>query len=999
MADEKYNIEVLVKAQLEELGKVQSALDEINQKVNKFSKETSAANKVWSGAMMNIGAQITNFAVNKLKQIPAAIMGSIQAFGQQEMAVQKLAAAIRSQGGSVSEVLPIMSAFASEMQRITTYGDEQVLAMQAMATSMGVSSAQMQGVIKSAIGLASALNMDVMTAIKVASAAVQGKTTMLQEYIPSLAKCKTEEEKLAKVQELSASGFAQAKAEAETTAGKLKQAANAWGDLAEVAGGTFAPVAVEVANALKFVCEWISKNQEFTQLLIGSLSSLAVGFAFSRIGGLANVAALFKTVSTAITGTKAASDALNVSLKANPLGIAATAVSAFAMAVSYMRGKERERYNQNIEQSKEYRNSIDAEIDALKRWGISAEDNKKRTDALRAEISKLENERAEYENANRKTVNTGSMGGASSYIDPAAKAQIDNYNAKIGKLNEALKAYSDVKGLAKIREKEHAAAVKASEEILARSAEEMRAASSATEALKVTRQRYAETEKEIIKLEGEYNAGAWTDEDREANANRLRQARLELLELGKKELEQETALASSNYAAQKTAELKKQNELEMKLAEAKLKNNTLDVNSLTQELENVKLQQKKLEIITSYISARKDEVKTESDLKSLQAEAKSYAESMLESIRAQKAAEEDKAETKKWIDSESESSARKQHALEISILEAKAAGNTELVKSREAQLKILQISSEIFNNADKEGKSRNELIELQNSSIQQARERYALESAVADEVERQNLAKNAQAKVEDILLANKIEQLKAEGKMAEAKALEQERDIKRTLAGLEGVSEDDKKMLENTMRQTNAYKDKQQAKSAPGASAYNFSGSAPAGGGGGGIGGGGGAKSPRIATVSAKNADLYAAWKAQGGAKSGKSWIDFRNENGGYGGDPDKKKGAQARQLQATGMLNTIEQTASGVAGRVSVSAAKSASRSAPKETKSNAAASSAAAPALKNKLENADVNMPSRSGDSEQAIGEMSAVIKTISEDLKSVKTSITALAEKREN
>ena len=50
--------------------------------------------------------------------------------------MQKLAAAIRSQGGNVSEVLPIMSSFASEMQRITTYGDEQVLAMQSMATEM-----------------------------------------------------------------------------------------------------------------------------------------------------------------------------------------------------------------------------------------------------------------------------------------------------------------------------------------------------------------------------------------------------------------------------------------------------------------------------------------------------------------------------------------------------------------------------------------------------------------------------------------------------------------------------------------------------------------------------------------------------------------------------------------------------------------------------------------------------------------------------------------------
>lgn len=56
-----------------------------------------------------------------------------------------------------------------------------------------------------------------------------------------------------------------------------------------------------------------------------------------------------------------------------------------------------------------------------------------------------------------------------------------------------------------------------------------------------------------------------------------------------------------------------------------------------------------------------------------------------------------------------------------------------------------------------------------------------------------NFEHYAQAKIEDILITNKIEQLKAEGKIAEAKELEHEREIKRTLAGLEGVSDENKK--------------------------------------------------------------------------------------------------------------------------------------------------------------------------------------------------------------
>lgn len=1008
MADEKpYNISIETKAQLAELQKLLTELRAINAEIAKMNgltfssinasvselakagKELSSAlvslpktmdtiaddvkkigeeskkagedlnglKTTAQGVFMELGAQITDFAVNKLKQIPAAIMSSIEAFGQQEMAVQKLAAAIRSQGGSVSEVLPIMSAFASEMQRITTYGDEQVLAMQAMATSMGVNSDQMQGVIKSAIGLASALNMDVMTAIKAASAAVQGKTTMLQEYIPALAKCKTEEEKLATVQKLSASGFAQAKAEAETTAGKLKQAANAWGDLAEVAGGTFAPVAVDVANALKLVCEWFSKNQEFTQLLIGSLSSLAVGFAFSRIGGLASVAALFKTVSAAIVGTKAASDALNVSLKANPLGIAMTAVSAFALLVSHLHSKEKARYESNIEQSKEYRDGIDAEIDAMKQWGISAEDNEKRTAEVADEIAKLKAEEEEYRKSHGQL--RGAYGGAMYKVySKEEQAEIDNYRAKIEKLEERQKAAANVKELDALAAKRHAAAVAASEEILAKSAEEMRAAQSATEALKVTRERYARTEKEIAELQKAFDGGKIADSERVAKAERLRRARLELLELGKKEIEQETALAASKYAALKTAELNKQNDLEARLAGARLRGNAAEAKSLETELEGVKIQRKRLDIITAYISARKSEIKTAEDLNRIQADAARYANATLEF-------EKQKADSEKWLNGEIEKNKAAQRDMEVEILRARASGNEAGARELEQKLRISQIASEIFESTRKEGMSRDELERLQASANEKAREKCELEKSITDEIERQNLAKDAQAKIEDILLTNKIEQLKSEGKLTEARELERERENRRTIAGIPGLSADDKEKLLSTMRQTNDYRDKQEKmRGGGGGSGYGAGTSSYSGGGGyagssggsygssgyggsyaGGFGGGyGGAakysgppppRRPRPATISEKYRGLYEEWQASGGSRSGVSWIDYRNSRRGEVDAAEKARKSYGKTVvtdantpvaeqrdRAAKTISGIESEAKGMASRVTLGGA-----------------------------------------------------------------------------
>ncbi len=996
MADEKFNIEVAVNAQLESLNKIQNAIGDLNQKLNGLSERASDVNKVWSGAMYNIGAKMSDLAL----KFPSFATAAIQAFGQQEAAVQKLAAAIRSQGGNVSEVLPIMSSFASEMQRITTYGDEQVLAMQSMATAMGVSADQMNLCIQGAIGLTNVYGIGLNEAVRAAAAVVQGKTEKLNELIPALSKCKSETEKYALAEKAMKDGFAQAKAEAETTAGKLKQAANAWGDLAEVAGGTFAPVAVDVANALKFICEQLSKNSEITQIFIGGLSSLAVGFAFSKIGGLASVAALFKMVASGMSVAKAASDGLNASLRANPLGIAVTAVSAFGMVVAHLHSKEKERYEQNIEQSREYRDGIDAEINAMKQWGISAENNKKRTAEVAAEIAKLKAEQAEYERANIRSVNTGSMGGIAVYIDPAARAQLDNYRAKIEKLEERQKAAANAKELDALAAKRHAEVVKAANEILAKSAKEMRAAKSATEALNVTREKYASTEKEIAELDKALKSGNVADSQRIATAERLSQARKELLELGKKEIEQQLAIASSQYDVRKTAELKKQNELELQLAGARLRGDKDNAKSLENNLADVKLQQKRLDLISSYVSARNGEIKTSDDLKQTQSDAARYANAILES-------EKERAETEKWLAAEVEGNKTVQRGLEMDILRARASGNEELAKEIEGKLRVSQIASEIFETTRKEGMSRKELESLMETARGQAQERYELEKSVSDELERQNLAKDAQSKIEDILLANKIEQLKAEGKITEARELEREREIKRTLAGLKGVSAEDKEKLANTMRQTNSYRAKQETsrkESAPGATTKNYGGSK---GSSNTIGesssdmlssGGTSRQTGRPATVSAKSAALYDEWKAAGGSKSGQSWTDFRKSRSAAVGNKEA-------QAQAQGILSATESTAKNIAYRNipqvggvlgGVLGSISESRKQPSLSNNNNQ-KLAANPALNNKLESMQVDSSKENSkdSSAQSLGEIAAVVKTMGEDIKSLKASVMALTE----
>lgn len=1005
MAEEKFNIEVAVKAQLDTLEKVQRSLDEINKKVGVVSDSTSNLSNVWTGAMMNIGAQISDLAM----KLPKLATATIEAFGKQEMAVLKLSSAIRSQGGNVSEILPIYESLAGEMQRLTTYGDEEVLALQSTATAMGVTSEQMDLCIKGAIGLSNVFGIGLNEAVRAAATVVQGKTDKLNEMIPALSKCKSETEKYAIAEKAMKDGFAQAKAEAESTSGKLKQAANAWGDLAEVAGETFAPVAVEVAGALKSVCEWFTRNSELTQILIGSLTSLAVGLAFSKIGGLANVASLFKLVASGMTGAKMASDALNVSLKANPLGIAMTAISGLGLIISSVSKSSEDLYNKNIEKSKEYRDSLDGEIAELEKWGVSVENNKKRTAEIKAEIAKLNAE-------NMNLIPKASIGGFQKVSDSNLEIYQNNI-AKIESLKKVLEAYSDVEGLGAKNTKQHAAALEAEKKILAESEKDMRAAKSEAEALKVIKEKLAETEKEVSRLTAEQKSGAWADKDREANANRLRQARLELVELGKKELEQNLKIAASKYDSLKTAELNKQRDLERQIAGAILGGNSEKAKSLKLELEESKIQESKYSTISSYIAERKAEIKTEEDLKRVKAEAARHANTTL-------ALERQKSESDRFLAEKAEKTKETQRSLETDILRLRAAGNEAGAKELEQKLRISQMASEIFENSRKEGMSREKLSKLSEDAKKDAAERYKLEKEITDEAERQNLAKDNQAKIEDILLTNKIEQLKAEGKLAEAQSLEDERSIKRTLSGMKGLSEEQKKSLAETMRQTNAYREQQQNKSAAGdarmpgtgsTAASSLRTSSPPK--------TGGKEDGRPATVSEKSAGYYDEWKAAGGSRSGISWTDFRKQKQAQESKQSngkKQPSSSAYSSQSVSILDNIEErswamangvvfkdnnppkTATPNVGGAVNDASKSASNDfRTRQTLKPAETSlkkKAALPTLNNKLDSMGVKSEETTeNNSAQSLGDIAASVRTLCEDIKSLKTTVTALAEKR--
>lgn len=836
------------------LGKTGSGLENAKEKTKKFKDEVDGTKNSITGFYMELGAM----AARMVTHLPSAVTATIQAFGQQEMVLQKLSAAVRTNGGNVSEVLPIMQQFASDIQAITTYGDEQVHSMMAMATSMGVNAGQMDIVMRSAIGLSTALGMDVTTATKAAASAIQGKTGMLQEYIPSLVKCKTEEEKLTQVQRLSESGFAQAEAAANTLDGKLKQAANAWGDLQEVMGEAFAPTVKTVAGLIKGICALLTENAAVTKTLTIALTSCAVGFAFTKVGGLANVAKMILGVTTATKGATTAMHAFNLAIKANPIGLIASAAAAAVLGLAQLVD-----YYLNLES--EEQKEIAAQEAAREARRRTAEDAR------------------------------------------AASAVLDEYAESVAREGE--------------------------------SADD-------------TAKRMSALAAEIESLS---DRSKWAENGQEEAAQKLVDKKKELVELQKKYLEQVNATAEAEYQYASNRETERKYRVEQELNAARKTGIAHIIKFKEAELAHVEELQKSVEIQKKYYADHVHLVKSEEDRKRIMADAAEYANSVIERSR-------EESRDAKWLNSELEKSKNEQRGLEMDILRARAAGNEAEAKDLELKLKISQTASEIFESTRKEGMSREELKRLQSDAAEKAREKCELEKSITDEVERQNLAKDAQAKIEDILLTNKIEQLKAEGKLTEARELEREREIKRTLAGMSGLSEEQKKKLAETMRQTNAYRDRQQNMRKGGSgNGYGAGASYPAGAGSNGSYGGnsvrgydGSAKytgptpprRPSPATVSSKYLGLYEEWKAAGGSKSGESWTDYRMRRGGeidaaekagisYGRtmSADANTPVAKQRDRAARTLSGIESQAKDMASRVAPSGALVTAANVPKES------------------------------------------------------------------
>ena len=208
----------------------------------------------------------------------SAINGSIAAYQQQEMAERKLQTAL----GRTSQALLNQ---ASALQKVTTFGDEAIIAQQAFLGSIGFTEEKIKNLIPVALDLASATGQTLEFAVRNLAKTYSGLTGELGELIPQTKELTAEELKAGgALQVISDLMGGSAVENTKTMTGSMEQAKNAIGDTAEAIGEVLSPVVSNVANILKDMAEQfsdiisLSPAEEFNK----EASELSVLFSIAK---------------------------------------------------------------------------------------------------------------------------------------------------------------------------------------------------------------------------------------------------------------------------------------------------------------------------------------------------------------------------------------------------------------------------------------------------------------------------------------------------------------------------------------------------------------------------------------------------------------------------------------------------------------------------------------------------------------------------------------------
>lgn len=213
-----------------------AARDQASQVVGRVNRQM----KGLGSSILNLKGLLGGFAAAfSVRAILRGAVDVVQAFGQQQDAVEELRAALRVTGKEGDEALTILTARAAELQRVTRHGDEATIKATASFAQLAdaLNPQELARAEEAIIGIADTFTKgDLNAAALLLGKSVASSTNALTRYGIQVDVSASQSERLAQVLEQTGRYFEVSKARAQTTMGAIAQLGNAWGDLKEAIG-------------------------------------------------------------------------------------------------------------------------------------------------------------------------------------------------------------------------------------------------------------------------------------------------------------------------------------------------------------------------------------------------------------------------------------------------------------------------------------------------------------------------------------------------------------------------------------------------------------------------------------------------------------------------------------------------------------------------------------------------------------------------------------------
>lgn len=189
----------------------------------------------------------------------------VAAYEVQDDAERKLSAAALNNPYINGRGVRSLKEFATEMQRLTRFGDEQIIQQEQWLVGLGYSEQQIKDVIAASADLASTGMFSLESAVRNVSKTFAGMTGELGEAIPALRDLTTEQLKAGGAVKIIAENYAGLAAAARASASGQRTAfQNLAGDVQEVIGSIFAALRSKLYTALTPILEniqvWFEDN-------------------------------------------------------------------------------------------------------------------------------------------------------------------------------------------------------------------------------------------------------------------------------------------------------------------------------------------------------------------------------------------------------------------------------------------------------------------------------------------------------------------------------------------------------------------------------------------------------------------------------------------------------------------------------------------------------------------------------------------------------------------